>query len=89
MTDIRQNPYASAARRYFLMVLGGAGCVAFAVLAIWCLLTQRAPGMTRYQILTEVSYAAATSPSQFWFSVFLYSSLSALCAAVAWWAYRG
>ena len=85
---MRPNPYAIAARRYFLIALGVTGSLLFAWFALYSILAQSAPGMFRHELLFGVTYDAATSSSQFWFYVVLYTALSAICAAVAWRSYR-
>ena len=86
---MRQNPYALAAQRYFLIVLETVGFLLFGSLALQSLLAQAAPGIFSSERLFDVTYDAASNPSQFWFYVVVFTTLSALFAGLAWRSYRG
>ena len=83
------NPYSAAIGRYFEIVLYSTGTVLFSYLAIHCISTGRASGLSRYGRITSSFYTAADNPSQFWLIVLFYIVAGSLFALLAWRKYRG
>ncbi len=81
-----ENPYSAVISRYFLIALGSIGSLTSIYLVAHCILSGHVPELGRRTI--GPGYFLADNPSQFWFTILLFSAMGVVFGAVAWRSYR-
>jgi hypothetical protein len=81
---MRTNPYDEKVKRYGKIVAGIIGAVVSFGVDIIVLVTGRTSGLSgRSHVFTRID-----SPSQFWFTIFLFALFGIAAAWYAWSSYR-